>query len=40
MSQDTLPMLFAFAPLVLFLGVLKSLRTLGLSPRLMDGLQT
>jgi hypothetical protein len=39
-SQDSLPTLFAFAPLILFLGTLKSWLTLGISPRLMVGLQT
>jgi hypothetical protein len=40
MSQDILPTLFAFSPMILFLGVLKSSRTLGISPGLMVGLQT
>jgi hypothetical protein len=40
MSQDSLPMLFAFAPLILFLGVIKSSCTLDISPRVMVGLQT
>jgi hypothetical protein len=39
MSQDNLPMLFTFAPLILFLGVLKSSFTLGISPGLMVGMQ-
>jgi hypothetical protein len=38
-SQDSLPTLFEFAPLILFLGALKSLCTLGISPGLMVGLQ-
>jgi hypothetical protein len=32
MSQYSLPMLFAFGPLILFLGVLKSSRMLGICP--------
>jgi hypothetical protein len=40
MSQDSLPMLFAFAPLILFLGALKSLRKMGISLGLIVGLQT
>jgi hypothetical protein len=40
MSQDSLPTLFAFAPLILFLGALKSSRTVNISPRLMVELQT
>jgi hypothetical protein len=39
MSQDSLPTLFAFAPLILFLGVLKSSQMLGISPGLMVRLQ-
>jgi hypothetical protein len=39
-SQDSLPMLFAFAPLIHFLGVLKSSHALGISLGLMVGLQT
>jgi hypothetical protein len=31
MTQDSLPMLFAFSPLILFLGVLKSSHVLGIS---------
>jgi hypothetical protein len=40
MSQDSLPTLFAFAPLILFLGVLKSSCTSGIPPGLMIRLQT
>jgi hypothetical protein len=40
MSQDSLPTLFAIAPLILFLGVLKSSHKLVISPGLMVGLQT
>jgi hypothetical protein len=40
MSRNSLPTLFAFAPLIIFLGTLKSSRTLGIFPGLMDGLQT
>jgi hypothetical protein len=40
MCQISLATLFAFPALILFLGALKSSRTLGISPRLMDGLQT
>jgi amino acid permease len=37
-KHDILPTLFAFAPLILFLGDLKSSRGLGISPELMDRL--
>jgi hypothetical protein len=40
MSQDSLPMLFAFVPLILFLGVLKSSRMLSISLGLMVRLKT
>jgi hypothetical protein len=40
MSQDSLPMLFAFAPLILFLGALKYSRMLNISPGLIVRLQT
>jgi hypothetical protein len=38
LSQDSLPTLFAFASPILFLGVMKSSRTLGISSGLMVGL--
>jgi hypothetical protein len=40
MSQISLPTLFAFAALIIFLGALKSLCTLGISHGLMVRLQT
>jgi hypothetical protein len=35
LSQDSLPTLFVFAPLILFLGAIKSSHTLGISLGLM-----
>jgi hypothetical protein len=40
MSKDSLPTLFAFAPLILLVGVLKSSHTLSISPGLTVELQT
>jgi hypothetical protein len=39
-SHDSVPTVFAFAPLILFQATLKSWRMLGISPGQMVGLET